>query len=81
MSAPVPSSPPRPPQGAPDPGRVRTGRALLWQSVALLGMLLVALERECRAPAGPILTVGPDTGLDDPPVALPGSPPRVSPAG
>ena len=40
MSAPVPSSPPRPPQGAPDPGRVRTGRALLWQSVALLGMVL-----------------------------------------
>ena len=40
MSAPLPSTPPRPPQDAPDPGRARTGRTLLWQSVALLGMVL-----------------------------------------
>ena len=41
MSAPLPSTPPRPPQDdAPDPGRARTGRILLWQSVALLGMVL-----------------------------------------
>lgn len=41
MSAPLPSTPPRPPKDdAPDPGRARTGRILLWQSVALLGMVL-----------------------------------------
>lgn len=54
MSAPLPSAPPRPPQDAPDPGRARTGRLLLWQSVALLGMvfsLSLVLPWKLAAPA------------------------------
>ena len=39
MSAPLPPQPARTPDGAPDPGRARVGRLLLWQSAALLAMI------------------------------------------
>ncbi|MDX2341181.1 hypothetical protein NJC10_05805 [Micrococcus sp. M4NT] len=39
MSEPLPPPTSRTPDGAPDPGRARVGRLLLWQSAALLGMI------------------------------------------